>query len=89
MEQRGTPVKSSPTEATGCANRKAAERSQMNGEPVKELFPSLVSVMRSGSLPVWKVREVEYRPTETRSCRGSSGLRIHPIALEGALQCLS
>ena len=60
----------------------------MNGQPVKEHPPSLVPIMRSGSSGM-EAREVEYRPTEARSCRGSSGLRIHPTALEGALKCLS
>jgi hypothetical protein len=72
VEQGGTPVKSSPTEATSCANRKAAERSQMNGEPVKEHPSSLVPHHEVGISPGMEVREVEYRPAETRSCRGSA-----------------
>jgi len=61
----------------------------MNGEPVKG-HPSFIGPHHEvGISPDMEVREVEYRPTKTRSCRGSNGLRITPIALEGALQCLS
>ena len=50
----------------------------MNGEPIKEHHLFIGPNHEVGISPDMEVREVEYRPTETRPCRGSNGLRITP-----------